>query len=71
MDLNVWTNSSVDKLELNPVPGQTPWIAHVTKDSGDKRVLRPRHVIFANGLYGGAPNIPDIPGMVSGISKRK
>lgn len=57
------------KLEQASEPGQGPWTVHVNK-SGQKRVLRPRHVVFAHGLYGGAPKIPVIPGMVRNICLR-
>lgn len=63
MELNVWTNSTVDKLVQDPKT--LGWTIDITKGDGTKRTFKPPHVILAIGFAGGAINMPKIPGMVS------
>lgn len=62
MELNVWTSTEVQKLERNDETDE--WIVTVTKSDGSKRVMRPKYVVFAFGIAGNRPNMPQIPGMV-------
>ncbi|KAI5123912.1 hypothetical protein M0805_005728 [Coniferiporia weirii] len=62
LELNVWTSTTVEEIEEGDVAGQGPWKVHISRADGQKRVLKPRHVIFATGLYGGLPRIPTFPG---------
>ena len=63
MELNVWTSSTIDKLEENP--DGKGWTVSVSRGDGTKRTFKPGYVVFAHGLGGGEKNMPTIPGMVS------
>ena len=60
LEINVWTSAkvlSVKKLDSGK------W--EVTVQRGDKnRVLHVNHVVFALGIGGGTPKMPQIAGMV-------
>jgi cation diffusion facilitator CzcD-associated flavoprotein CzcO len=63
MELNVWTSTTIDKLEEDP-SGKS-WTVTVSRATdGTKRTFKPRHVVFAHGLGGGEKKMPSIPGMV-------
>ena len=64
LELNVWTRTNVDKIEETGTSEQTSWNVHVTRGNGQKRVLKPRHIIFATGVYGGPARVPKFPGVV-------
>ncbi|KAI0688446.1 FAD/NAD-P-binding domain-containing protein [Cytidiella melzeri] len=58
MELNVWTSTTVRDAKQE---ADGKWA--VTVDRGDtSRVVRVDHVVFAIGVGGGTPNMPDIPG---------
>ena len=38
------------------------WVATLRRKDGTTRTMKPRHLIFANGIVG-APKIPDLPGL--------
>jgi cation diffusion facilitator CzcD-associated flavoprotein CzcO len=60
MECNVWTNTTF--VGGSHDEGVDCWNAHVRRGDGSERVLRPRHLIFANGLSGKA-RIPQLPGL--------
>ncbi|KAH8119454.1 FAD/NAD-binding domain-containing protein [Phellopilus nigrolimitatus] len=64
LELNVWTSTDVKKIEEGGVAGQGPWKVHISRADGQTRVLKPRHVVFATGLFGGPPRMPTFPGMI-------
>ena len=64
LDLNVWNNTTVDRIDESSSQDQGRWEVHITRAGGEKKVLKPRHVIFATGLYGAPANIPEFIGMV-------
>ncbi|KZT56590.1 FAD/NAD(P)-binding domain-containing protein [Calocera cornea HHB12733] len=61
MELNVWTGCTI-------LPGTAydqsdcTWSIPVVKGDGEKRVLRPKHIVQATG-HSGEPKIPAFPGM--------
>ena len=69
MELNIWPGATVNKIDHTPESKsdkkQFDWTVYITRADGSSRVVRPRYLIFAHGLFGGEPNMPDIPGMVS------
>jgi cation diffusion facilitator CzcD-associated flavoprotein CzcO len=61
MDVNVWTSTEFvggrwD--EENQI-----WVARLRREDGTERVLRPHHIVFANGGIVGRPKHPDFPGL--------
>ncbi|KAI0344345.1 FAD/NAD-P-binding domain-containing protein [Trametopsis cervina] len=59
MEIDVWTSAKVIDAKQGP---DGKW--SVTVQRGDKnRVLKVNHVIFALGVGGGTPKMPNIPGM--------
>lgn len=60
MELNVWTGTEFVSARYDDAAGQ--WSATVRKADGSERTLRPRHIIFANGVSG-IPKVPDLPGL--------
>lgn len=61
MELNVWTSSTVTRIEQDP---QTHiWTVDIRRETGTIRTFRVKHVIFAVGWSGGAPHMPIYPGM--------
>ena len=60
MECNVWTDTTFVEGRFDDELGV--WSARVRRGDGSERVLRPRHVVFANGVVG-EPNIPDVPGL--------
>lgn len=63
MDLNVWTNSSMDGQNAIYDEETGKWTISVTRGDGIKHVLHPRHLMIATGISGTLPNVPEIPGM--------
>jgi cation diffusion facilitator CzcD-associated flavoprotein CzcO len=61
MEINFWTST-----ELAPGgrydEASGRWELTVRHHNGSERTLRPRHLIFANGIVG-SPSIPDLPGL--------
>jgi thioredoxin reductase len=60
MECNVWTSTTFLGATYDDTAGN--WHARVRRADGSKRVLRPRHVIFANGIVG-RPKLPKLPGL--------
>ncbi|KAF8510816.1 hypothetical protein BU17DRAFT_55151 [Hysterangium stoloniferum] len=61
MELNVWTSTEAQKVERDD--DKDEWIVTLIKSDGSKRVMRPKYVVFAFGVAGNQPNMPQIPGM--------
>lgn len=62
MEINFWTGTEL--LEATRDEAANTWLARVRRSDGTERVLRPRHVVMANGLVG-FPAIPKLPGLDS------
>jgi len=60
MECNVWMETAFVGGEYDEAAGH--WNARVRRADGSERVLRPRHILFANGIVG-APNRPKLPGL--------
>jgi hypothetical protein len=60
MEINHWTDTEFTKGEWNE--DAKHWVATLKGADGAERVLRPRHIVFANGVSS-YPLIPDIPGL--------
>ncbi|RPI43620.1 MAG: NAD(P)/FAD-dependent oxidoreductase [Betaproteobacteria bacterium] len=60
MEINYWTSTELTSGAYDPSTGT--WKAVVRRSDGTERTLRPRHLIFANGLVG-FPRIPELPGL--------
>jgi putative flavoprotein involved in K+ transport len=60
MECNVWTSTSFVEGRYDEKRGE--WRARVRRADGSERVLRPRHLVFANGVVG-EPKLPDTPGL--------
>ncbi|KAI0762275.1 FAD/NAD(P)-binding domain-containing protein [Fomes fomentarius] len=59
LELNVWLSSTVTKAVQD---ANNEWDVTVVRADGSTRVLHVRHVIFAIGLGGNKPFIPEFPG---------
>jgi len=66
MDLNVWTSSVVTSAYRDRNDdGTGTWSVSIKKPkTGEERVLRTNHVVFAIGVGGGEVRMPDLPGRV-------
>ncbi len=61
MELNFWTGTELASGSYDDTDGR--WSVTVRDiANGRERALRPKHLIFANGLVG-APHVPDLPGL--------
>ena len=60
MEINFWTSTEFVRGTYDEAAGR--WNATVRNADGTERTLRPKHLIFANGLVG-APHIPELPGL--------
>lgn len=60
MEINHWTNTEFAKGTWDPAARR--WTATVKRADGGERVLRPRHIVFANGVSS-YPLKPEIPGL--------
>jgi thioredoxin reductase len=60
MECNVWGGTSMEGATYDEAVGQ--WRVNVRRKDGTERVLRPRHLIFANGIAG-KPYTPAISGL--------
>lgn len=61
MDVNVWTETEFLGARWNADAHE--WEARVRRADGTERVLRPRHIVFANGGIVGQPHMPKFPGL--------
>ena len=62
MEINCWTDTEFVAGEWSP--DEKCWNATLRSSDGTERVLRPRHLVFANGVSS-YPLIPDLPGLES------
>jgi cation diffusion facilitator CzcD-associated flavoprotein CzcO len=60
MECNVWTGTTLVAGSYEEAAGR--WNARVCRADGSERVLRPRHLVFANGIVG-APKKAQAPGL--------
>jgi putative flavoprotein involved in K+ transport len=60
MECNVWTGTRLVEGRYDEAAGR--WAAKVSRSDGSERVLRPHHLIFANGIVG-SPFTPKLPGL--------
>ncbi|OAN75942.1 monooxygenase [Sulfitobacter sp. EhC04] len=60
MQCNVWNNTEFLKADYEEA--ENCWSVAVRREDGSERILRPRHVIFANGVAG-KPVTPRLPGL--------
>ena len=60
MEINCWTDTEFTSGAWDA--GEKRWTARLTRADGSERVVRPRHLVFANGVSS-YPMIPDIAGL--------
>lgn len=60
LECNVWTSATLESATYDE--STALWHARVRRADGSERVLRPRHLVFANGVAG-EPKIPQLPGL--------
>lgn len=60
MSINFWTGAEFVSGAYDDKA--TCWTATVRRSDGSERTMRPRHVIFANGVSG-IPKMPSLPGL--------
>lgn len=60
MEINCWTGTEFVGGEWDATA--KCWIARLKREDGSERVVRPRHLVFANGVSS-YPFIPDVPGL--------
>jgi putative flavoprotein involved in K+ transport len=60
MELNVWTRTELTTGTWDDAAGC--WDVTLTRADGSERRMRPRHIVFANGVST-TPIMPDLPGL--------
>ena len=60
MEINFWTSTEFVRGAYDESAGR--WNAVLRNSDGTERSVRPRHLVFANGLVG-SPHIPELPGL--------
>jgi len=60
LEINFWTSTELVSGRYDDATGT--WAAVVRRADGTERTLRPKHLVFANGLVGAAHK-PDLPGL--------
>ncbi|MCB4823884.1 flavin-containing monooxygenase [Roseicella aerolata] len=60
MEINAWTSTEFLRGAYDEAAGC--WTAVLRRADGTERIMRPRHLIFANGVSG-IPKIPSLPGL--------
>ena len=60
MEINCWTDTEFVEGTWNETAQR--WTARLKRGDGTERVVRPRHLVFANGVSS-YPMIPDAPGL--------
>jgi cation diffusion facilitator CzcD-associated flavoprotein CzcO len=60
MEINCWTDTEFVGGSWNEEAGR--WTARLRRSDGTERTVRPRHLVFANGVSS-YPMIPDLPGL--------
>jgi putative flavoprotein involved in K+ transport len=61
MEINFWTGTELVSASYDEASHRWSAVVRDTAD-GRQRTVRPKHLVFANGLVG-EPNIPDLPGL--------
>lgn len=67
LDLNCWTSSKAVKAIQD---ANNMWHVTVEKGDGTTRTFVVKHTVFAMGYWGGDPNMPQYPGMVTFVFMR-
>jgi cation diffusion facilitator CzcD-associated flavoprotein CzcO len=62
LELNYWTSSKVIGASQD---ADKMWNVMVEKGDGSTRIFVVKHLVFAMGYWGGDPNMPHYPGMVT------
>lgn len=60
MEINCWTDTELAHAEWDEAA--KCWVATVRRGDGSERVVRPRHIVCANGVSS-YPMMPDLPGL--------
>jgi putative flavoprotein involved in K+ transport len=60
MEINCWTDTEFAQAEWDAAAGN--WVATLKRGDGTERVMRPRHIVCANGVSS-YPLRPDVPGL--------
>lgn len=60
MEVNCWTN--IEFVGGTWDEAEQRWTARLKREDGSERVVRPRHLVFANGVSS-FPLVPDLPGL--------
>jgi len=60
MEINHWTNTEFTKGSWDDKAKR--WTAHLKHADGSERVMRPKHIVFANGVSS-YPLLPKLPGL--------
>ncbi len=60
MEINCWTDTEFTGATWDDT--EQCWTAQVKRGDGTERVVRPRHLVFANGVSS-YPMLPDLPGL--------
>jgi Flavin-binding monooxygenase-like len=60
MDINCWTSTEFVSGTWDEIA--KCWTARVKRADGSERVMRPRHIVFANGVSS-VPHVPTLPGL--------
>ncbi len=60
MEINCWTDTEFAHAEWDAAAGN--WVATLKRGDGTERVMRPRHIVSANGVSS-YPLWPDVPGL--------
>ncbi len=60
MEINCWTDTEFAHAEWDAAAGN--WVATLKRGDGTERIMRPRHIVCANGVSS-YPLRPDIPGL--------
>lgn len=60
MECNVWMSTTFLGADYDAEAGE--WRARIRRADGSERLMRPRHLVFANGIVG-APKLPKVPGL--------
>jgi cation diffusion facilitator CzcD-associated flavoprotein CzcO len=55
LDLNVWSRSTIEQAEYDESSGRWRLTVHTP---GERRIVRPRHLILATGVFGDARQLP-------------
>ena len=62
MEINCWTSTEFVGGDWDEAA--KCWVARVKRADGSERVMRPRHIVFANGVSS-VPYVPELPGLAS------